>query len=205
MYVEPSFQMNLPQFSSLPIPTPAPPPPPPPPAAPVGASDWANVTSFHEYLSAQQMERCTRCDERWFEMALDTEGVCHRCGLRDAPKKRRAGEPFLISKENHTDPGAVPNCLSDLTQMEEMAIAKAHCHMITKRFWGHQYHYTGHCVCFWQSTITFRDALPVLPSETDVILLRPKNVSIQNKRASITNSRMNSACAAGTLSAHCGG
>lgn len=97
------------------------------------------------------------------EMALDREGVCHSCGLGDAPKKRQDDEPFLMSKENHIDPGVIPNCLSNLTQREEVVVAKAHCHMITKRFRGHQYHYTGHCVCFWQRTITFRDVMPVLP------------------------------------------
>ena len=57
--------------------------------------------------------------------------------------------------------------------MEEMIIAKAHCHMIMKRVRGHQYHYTEHAVCFWQNNVTFMDALPSLPKHVDIVLLRP--------------------------------
>ena len=79
------------------------------------------------------------------------------------------------------DPGVVPPCLSTLTQMEEMVISKAHCHMIMKRYRGH-YHYTGHCVCFWQSTVNFRTVLPVLPEDTDVMLLRPAKADLAVER-----------------------
>jgi hypothetical protein len=87
-----------------------------------------------------------------------------------------------MSKENNMDPGVVPPCGSELTQMEEMVISKAHCHMIMKRYRGHQHHYTGHCVCFWQSTVNFRTVLPVLPEDTDVILLRPVKADLAEDR-----------------------
>ena len=75
-------------------------------------------------------------------------GVCGACLKRDRVLQER--EPFLFSERNNMDPGVAPGCLQDLTQMEEMIITKAHCHMIMKRVRGHQYHYTGHAVCFWK-------------------------------------------------------
>jgi hypothetical protein len=75
-----------------------------------------------------------------------SNGVCDTYLKRD--RNLQEGEPFLFSKENNLDPGVAPGCLRDLTQMEEIIIVKAHCHIIMKRVRGHQYHYTGHVVCF---------------------------------------------------------
>ena len=177
-----SLGMDLPAFSSIPFPSRTPPPPPPPPSpreAPISDADWTNINAFHEYLSKQEMETCTRCKERWFHMDL-LSGVCGACWKRD--RNLQEGEPFLFSKENNMDPGVVPGCLRDLTQMEEMIIAKAHCHMIMKRVRGHQYHYTGHAVCFWQSNVTFMDALPSLPKHVDIVLLRPHGARMGEER-----------------------
>jgi hypothetical protein len=137
-----SLGMDLPAFSSIPFPsrTPPPPPPPAPREAPISDADWTNINAFHEYLSKQEMETCTRCKERWFQMGL-SNGVCGACLKRD--RNLQEGEPFLFSKENNLDPGVAPGCLRDLTQMEEMIIAKAHCHMNMKRVRGHQYHSLG--------------------------------------------------------------
>ena len=107
-------------------------------------------------------------------------GICGACMRRD--RNLQGEEPFLFSKENNMDPGVVPGCLRDLTQMEEMIIAKAHCHMIMKRVRGHQYHYTGHAVCFWQNNVTFIDALPSLPQHVDIVLLRPHGARMGEER-----------------------
>src|SRR6266566_5353432 len=45
--------------------------------------------------------------------------------------------------------------------------------MLVKRVRGHQYHYTGHCVTFMQNIVRTVDVLPNLPSELDIVLLRP--------------------------------
>lgn len=42
------------------------------------------------------------------------------------------------------DPGSVPRYLPELTQVEEMVIARAHVQMLVKRVRRHQYRYTGH-------------------------------------------------------------
>lgn len=40
-----------------------------------------------------EMEYCTRCKERWFEMQL-IDGICSACTSRD--KKMAHGDPFLM-------------------------------------------------------------------------------------------------------------
>lgn len=187
-----SLGEDSPTFSSVPFPsrtpaptTPAPPTPAPPTPpsvprqAPISDADWTNIRTFHEYLSKQEMETCVRCKERWFQMGL-LHGVCSACLKRD--RYVQQGEPFLFSQGNNMDPGVVPDCLKDLTQMEEMVIAKAHCHMIMKRVRGHQYHYTGHAVCFWQNNVTFFDTLPSRPQHVDIVILRPHGAQIGDER-----------------------
>jgi len=78
-----------------------------------------------------------------------------------------------MSADNNTDPGIVPNHLLELTQVEEMVIARAHVQILVKRVRGHQYHYTGHCATFIQNIVRTVDVLPNLPSELDIVLLRP--------------------------------
>lgn len=99
------------------------------------------------------------------------EEICHACFLRD----KRNQVPFLMSIENEMDPGDVPACLPELTQVEEMIIARSHVQMMVHRYRGHQYHYSGHCVSFMQNMVKTVDMLPNLPSELDIVVLRPSN------------------------------
>ena len=116
------------------------------------------------------METCDRCQEHWFAMSL-RDGVCRSCSLRD----KRNQTPFLMSAENQMDPGVLPAHLPTLTQVEEMVIARSHVQMVLYRYRGHQYHYSGHCVSFMQNMIKTVDMLPNLPSELDVMILRPSD------------------------------
>ena len=103
---------------------------------------------------------------------MDLKGrVCHACFLRDKGKKT----PFLMSAENDMDPGDLLPSLPQLTQVEEMIIARSHVQMMVHRYRGHQYHYSGHCVSFMQSTVKTVDVLPNLPAELDVVVLRPSD------------------------------
>jgi hypothetical protein len=99
------------------------------------------------------------------------DGVCRSCSLRD----KRNQIPFLMSAENQMDPGVLPAHLPTLTQVEEMVIARSHIQMVLYRYRGHQYHYSGHCVSFMQNMIKMVDVLPNLPSELDVVILRPSD------------------------------
>jgi hypothetical protein len=56
-----------------------------------------------------------------------------------------------------------------------MIIARSHMQMIVHRYRGHQYHYSGHCVSFIQNMAKTVDMLPNLPSELDIVVLRPSN------------------------------
>jgi hypothetical protein len=78
-----------------------------------------------------------------------------------------------MSVNNEMDPGDIPAHLPALTQVKEMVIARAHVQMLLKRVRGHQYQCTGHCVSFMQNIIKTVDVLPLLPSELDIVLLKP--------------------------------
>ena len=121
-----------------------------------------------------KMESCSRCKERWFCMDLKDE-ICHRCFNRDKGNKT----PFLMSAENEMDLGEIPAYLLELTQVEEMIIAQSYVQMMVHRYRGHQYHYSGHCVSFMQNTVKTVDMLPNLPSELDIVVLRPSNQVIE--------------------------
>jgi hypothetical protein len=119
-----------------------------------------------------KMETCIRCKERWFLMDLKNE-ICHTCFLRDKGNKT----PFLMSADNEMDPGEIPAHLPELTQVEEMIIARSHVQMMLHRYRGHQYFYSGHCVSFMQNNVKTVDMLPNLPSELDIVVLRPSNLT----------------------------
>jgi uncharacterized cysteine cluster protein YcgN (CxxCxxCC family) len=113
------------------------------------------IQSFNAAMDQVKMETCSRCKERWFAMDLKGD-VCDACFLRDKGSKT----PFLMSAENGMDPGDVPAYLPELTQVEEMIIARSHVQMMVHRYRGRQYHYSGHCVSFMQNTIKTVDVLP---------------------------------------------
>jgi hypothetical protein len=52
--------------------------------------------------------------------------------------------------------------------------------MMVYRYRGHQYHYSGHCVSFMQNTTKTVDMLPTLPSELDIVVLRPSNQVVES-------------------------
>ena len=145
------------------------------PAVPIGflpVHEWQYIQDFNQAMAAVRMETCQRCQEHGFSMDLK-DGVCHRCFLRDTDSQKQPVTPFLMSVENNMDPGVVPSNLPELSQVEEMVIARAHVQMLIKRVRGHQYHYTGHCVAFMQNIVRTVNVLPNLPSELDIVLLRP--------------------------------
>jgi len=154
--------------ANIPIPTPPPVQPQTPGFLP--ADQWQFIQNFHAAMDKVKMEACIRCKERWFSMDLKDE-ICHACFLRDKGNKT----PFLMSADNEMDPGEVPAHLPELTQVEEMIIARSHVQMMVHRYRGHQYHYSGHCVSFMQNNVKTVDILPNLPSELDVVVLRPSN------------------------------
>jgi hypothetical protein len=108
----------------------------------------------------------SRCKEHWFYIDLKSD-VYHRYFNRDKGNKA----PFLISIENEIDLGELPAHLLELTQVEEIIIARSYIQMIVYRYHSHQYHYLGHCISFIQNTIKTVDILPNLPSKLDIVVL----------------------------------
>jgi len=106
------------------------------------------------------------------------DNICHVCFLRD----KGSQSPFLMSADNKMDPGEIPAHLPALTQVEEMIIARSHVQMLVHRYRGHQYHYSGHCVSFMQNNIKTVNMLPNLPSELDIVVLRPSNQVMEDPR-----------------------
>jgi len=100
--------------------------------------EWRRIQDFNQVIEAVRMETCQRCQEHGFSMDLK-DGVCHRCFLRDTDNQKRPVTPFLMSVENNMDPGVIPSHLPELSQVEEMVIARAHVQMLVKRVRGHQY------------------------------------------------------------------
>ena len=171
----PESRPQAPLLTLLPVPElpSRPPPPSPPPIQPAGflpVEQWRLIQDFHTALDGVKMEYCLRCRERWFSMGLKNE-ICDACFLRD----KGSQSLFLMSTDNEMDPGEVPAYLPALTQVEEMTIARSHVQMLVHRYRGHQYHYSGHCVSFMQSNVKTINMLPNLPSELDIVILRPSN------------------------------
>lgn len=109
---------------------------------PVSAVDWQRIETFREKLQQEAMETYSRCNERWFQMHLATQGddigVCKAC-VRDTKNLKYLSEPFLFSNANNMDPGTMSKHLPTLTEVEEMIIAHIHIHLQVARVCGQQY------------------------------------------------------------------
>ncbi|KAK8912099.1 hypothetical protein VCV18_012612 [Metarhizium anisopliae] len=137
--------------------------------------DKATLREFWTMLDNDQMEYCSRCQESWFQMKIDTDGICGRCYRKDA--KRRPGEPYFFSADNQLDFGPVPARLPQLTPTEEALIARVHVHVNIMLMRGQQYKYRGHVVHVLREVGLVYNQLPLLPHELNTVLLRPTNTS----------------------------
>lgn len=154
---------------------------------------WERLGFFSDAVSAQSMKFCERCSETWFQeamhrtrqnrnVAIPRHQYCDKCRLRD--KGKNETDPYLMHADNNMDPGEGlpsfiqpehdrPSFLLPLTPLEEAIIARVHVHMQIKRHRGLQFHYHGHCISFKQHTLTFVDQLPRLPSQLNILILKP--------------------------------
>ena len=110
---------------------------------------------------------CSVCHEIWPTRISASKGVyiCTRC-------KRDHKEPKLYSFDNDMDPGNVPIELQDLTQIEEMLIARSCPIMSIYRKHGGQWGYKGHVVNLPQDVQGFLTSLPSSTSNLPVLVLR---------------------------------
>jgi ATP-dependent DNA helicase PIF1 len=142
----------------------------------VSDADWQLLTRWDAYISQLSMEFCCRCQRKWFGMEL-YQRVCKTCRQRD--NNKGPNEPFFFSRENDLDFGIVPAYLPPLTQVEEMLIARVHVHVQVFQYRGQQYKYRGHCISFLRDVGSIYSQLPLLPTDLDIIILRPQNATTQ--------------------------
>ena len=105
---------------------------------PVLVVNWERIKRFRKKLQQEAIETYSHCNEQWFQMHLDDIGVCKAC-VKDARSLKDLSEPFLFGDANNMDPGAMPEHLPTLTEVEEMIIAYVHVHLQVARVRGQQY------------------------------------------------------------------
>ena len=81
--------------------------------------------------------QCLICNEVWPTRQRNAKHECLRC-------TRDKNNPKKFSKANNIHPGSVPECLQNLTQVEEMLIARVSPIMYVYRKHGGQRGYKGH-------------------------------------------------------------
>src|SRR5271165_892761 len=91
--------------------SPVQPPQPPPPNSFLPADQWQRIRDFQVHMSTIEMETCTQCKARWFDMKLK-DGICYNCVFKD-----KGGQTlYLFSAENKIDLGIVLAHFLALTQ-----------------------------------------------------------------------------------------
>ena len=92
-----------------------------------------------------------------------TGPMCMQC-LREGPNHR-----FLA--RNHMDPGDQPHVVEDLTQVEEMLIARASPILHVMHSIGGQYKYRGHTISFPQEIKDVAKTLPRHINNLDLMVV----------------------------------
>ncbi|EED11567.1 hypothetical protein TSTA_008630 [Talaromyces stipitatus ATCC 10500] len=93
-------------------------------------TDWGYTTVFHNALQQQRMEWCVVCDEKWFNIRLTSDNTCARCLRADKDQ-----DIPLYGVANNMHPGEMPD-LPELSQTEEMLIARVHVFVEVRRVRG---------------------------------------------------------------------
>ncbi|KAL5615053.1 uncharacterized protein BROUX77_000890 [Berkeleyomyces rouxiae] len=81
------------------------------------------------------------------------------------------------------NPGVASLTLPELSQVEEMLIARVQIFMEVRRVRDQQYRYSGHAVNFLQNVVKVYDQLPLFPRDPDTIILKPSNFMSDSRLA----------------------
>ena len=146
----------------------------------------ANITKFHksvQYIVSQ----CTVCKEAWpLKSKPRSPYMCSRCSRdKKSPKK--------FSCENSMIPSSVPNELQNLTQVEEMLIARALPIMRVYVKPGGQRGYSGHCINLPQNVKNLAKCLPRYPKDLTVIIVKVKGRDNTFKDVTVRKQRVHDA------------
>ena len=131
-----------------------------------------SMSSFHNKQTKWKQKLCTVCHEVWptrgnhrESVDLNNSHICTRC-------KCDKGEPKRYLQLNDMDPHTVPECLQNLTQIEEMLIARVCPVMCIYRKHGGQRGYKGHVINFPQNVKEFITKLPSSVSRLPILVVR---------------------------------
>ena len=142
--------------------------PPPPPASSSQQEDkaYSAIRAFEVEQMTYAFSFCKVCKERRLE-CKGTRNTCTRC-------RRDKKVPKVLSGENNMDPMAVPEILSDMSDAEQMLIARVaptvHVHCMYTEAW--RYRFKGALHCIPQAVQEPATILPRLPAEVDIIRVR---------------------------------
>ena len=148
----------------------------------------ANIKKFHKSVEFF-ISKCSICHEAWplkSKPKSPSDYECSRC-FRDkkSPKK--------FSLENSMIPSAIPQELKDLTQVEEMLIARALPIMRVYIKPGGQRGYSGHCINLPQNVKELATSLPRYPNELSVIVVKAKGKNNTFKDLTVRKQKVHNA------------
>jgi hypothetical protein len=127
------------------------------------------LKKFRDKVDKFKHAHCPTCNEK-FPSIIIVKGECRRCYSENATTKK-------FSAENNMDPGEVPDELRDLTEIEEMLIARVFPVMSIYRLRGGQNGYRGNVINFPQDVQEFATKLPRHPSSLDVLVIRRQSAN----------------------------
>ena len=140
------------------------PPPPPTGSSQLEDNAYFAIRKFEVEQMTYMFSCCEVCKERRLE-GKGTGNLCTRC-------RRDKKVPKVWSDENNMDPMCVPEELSDMSDAEQMLIARlaptVHVHMLKHGGIASR----GHCIAFPQAVQEPATILPRLPAEVDIIRVR---------------------------------
>ncbi|CAB4030858.1 ATP-dependent DNA helicase PIF1, partial [Paramuricea clavata] len=132
---------------------------------------WAqfNINKFYKSIQFF-INQCTICHEAWPLNSKPRSPDCYICSrcARDTKSPRK------FSLENSMIPSPVPTELQNLTQVEEMLVARALPIMRVYIKPGGQRGYSGHCVNLPQNVKELATSLPRYPKDLSVIIVKVK-------------------------------
>ena len=116
------------------------------------------MCNFHKSIQ-YSMYQCKICFEAWpvkGKVRSKSAYICQRCSSdKKTPKKFSAGNQMI--------PSCIPNELQDLTQIEEMLIARALPILNVYVKPGGQRGFSGHCINLPQEVSELAQSLPRYP------------------------------------------
>ena len=138
----------------------------------ISDKDRRLIGQFYKALNKERMESCKICNRYWFRLDIHRE-ECASCRNDRIKYSLESDWIPLYGTENNMNPGTMPSELPRLTDIEEMLIARVHVLMEIRQHRGLQWKYRGHICHFAVNVGRTFSRLPLLPSQLDIIILRP--------------------------------